>query len=128
MLFGGGYRFDAPISLVTPEGIKPFPSTGARKHDLRTLFFYGCTGITPGHGHAPDRHRQPVSGRLHGLHQTFLDGASSYTVTLPSGISEVGSGRSPCTKINRVQIDLGQDDHDHFIDPEERLRVAISRQ
>jgi arylsulfatase len=30
--------------------------------------------------------------------------------------------------IRWVQIDLGKDDHDHFIDPEERLRVAISRQ
>jgi hypothetical protein len=26
-----------------------------------------------------------------------------------------------------VQIDLGKDDHDHFIDPEERLCVAMSR-
>jgi arylsulfatase len=31
-------------------------------------------------------------------------------------------------RIHWVQIDLGGDDHDHFIDPEERLRVAISRQ
>ncbi len=31
-------------------------------------------------------------------------------------------------KINWVQIDLGDDDNDHFIDPEERLRVAMSRQ
>jgi arylsulfatase len=31
-------------------------------------------------------------------------------------------------KINWVQLDLGKDDHDHFIDPQERLRVAMSRQ
>jgi hypothetical protein len=31
-------------------------------------------------------------------------------------------------KINWVQLDLGKDDHDHFIDPEERLRIAMSRQ
>ncbi len=31
-------------------------------------------------------------------------------------------------KLHRVQLDLGTDDHDHFIDPEERLRVAMSRQ
>jgi hypothetical protein len=31
-------------------------------------------------------------------------------------------------KISWVQIDLDKDDHDHFIDPEERLRVAMSRQ
>ena len=47
MLFDGGYLFETPIPRVTPEGIKPNPPTGARKHDLRTLFFYGYTGITP---------------------------------------------------------------------------------
>jgi hypothetical protein len=88
MLFGGGYRFDAPIPIVTPEGIKPFPSTGALKHDLRTLFFYGYTGITPA-----------MAMRLTGIGsqylvafmdttKTFLDGARSYTVTLPSSIPE----------------------------------------
>jgi len=27
-----------------------------------------------------------------------------------------------------VQIDLGKDDHDHFIDPEEPFRIAMARQ
>ena len=31
-------------------------------------------------------------------------------------------------KINWVQIDVGDDDHDHFIDPDERLRIAMARQ
>jgi arylsulfatase len=31
-------------------------------------------------------------------------------------------------KISWVQIDLGADDHDHYIDPEERLRIAMARQ
>jgi arylsulfatase len=31
-------------------------------------------------------------------------------------------------KIFWVQIDLGADDHDHFIDPGERLRIAMARQ
>jgi arylsulfatase A-like enzyme len=31
-------------------------------------------------------------------------------------------------RIHWVQIDLGTDDHDHFIDPEERLRIAMARQ
>ena len=30
--------------------------------------------------------------------------------------------------INWVQLDVGTDDNDHFIDPEERLRVAMARQ
>jgi arylsulfatase len=31
-------------------------------------------------------------------------------------------------KIAWVQLDLGDDDHDHFIDPEERVRIAMARQ
>jgi len=31
-------------------------------------------------------------------------------------------------KIRWVQLDIGADDHDHFIDPEERLRIAMARQ
>ncbi|HEX6055173.1 MAG TPA: arylsulfatase [Intrasporangium sp.] len=31
-------------------------------------------------------------------------------------------------RINWVQIDVGTDDNDHFIDPEERLRIAMARQ
>jgi arylsulfatase len=31
-------------------------------------------------------------------------------------------------KIDWVQVDLGDDDNDHFIDAEERLRIAMSRQ
>ena len=31
-------------------------------------------------------------------------------------------------KIHWVQLDTGDDDNDHFINPEERLRVAMARQ
>jgi arylsulfatase len=31
-------------------------------------------------------------------------------------------------KINWIQLDAGVDDFDHFISPEERLRVAMARQ
>jgi hypothetical protein len=31
-------------------------------------------------------------------------------------------------KLHWVQLDTGADDYDHFIEPEERLRVAMSRQ
>lgn len=31
-------------------------------------------------------------------------------------------------KIHWVQIDLGLDDHDHYIDPEERFRITMARQ
>lgn len=31
-------------------------------------------------------------------------------------------------KIHWVQIDLGDDDNDHFIDPDERFRIAMAQQ
>ena len=31
-------------------------------------------------------------------------------------------------KIHWVQLDAGVDDHDHFIDPDERFRIAMARQ
>jgi arylsulfatase A-like enzyme len=31
-------------------------------------------------------------------------------------------------KVGWVQIDTGTDDHDHFVEPEERLRIAMARQ
>jgi arylsulfatase len=31
-------------------------------------------------------------------------------------------------KIHWVQLDVGDDDHDHYIDPEERLRITLARQ
>ena len=31
-------------------------------------------------------------------------------------------------KIKWVQIDLGLDDHDHLVDPDERFRIAMAKQ
>ncbi len=79
MLFGGGYLFETPIPEVTPEGIKPYPPTGARKHDLRTLFFYGYTGITPAMAMRLTGHREPVPRRVLRLEQGVLRRRASRT-------------------------------------------------
>ncbi|MGR8934709.1 MAG: DUF1254 domain-containing protein [Gammaproteobacteria bacterium] len=86
MLFATGYEFETPIPLITPEGVKPFPTTGYRQLDARRAFFYGVTGITPA-----------MAMRLTGIGSTYLwtmvdaqrnyfDGAKTYRVTLPKGI------------------------------------------
>ena len=42
--------------------------------------------------------------------------------------AEYTAGTSRFTgKIHWVQLDVGTDDHDHFIDPEERLRIAMAK-
>jgi hypothetical protein len=85
-MLAGGYEFETPIALVTPEGAKPFPPTGYRMLNQRTSFFYGTTGITPA-----------MAMRLTGIGSQYLyaqvdarkeyfDGAKTYKVTLPKDI------------------------------------------
>jgi hypothetical protein len=86
LMFGCGYNFETPPPLVTEHGIKPFPPTGARTLNARTMFFYGYTGITPA-----------MCMRLTGIGSQYLiatkdadgdrlDGARTYRVTLPPDI------------------------------------------
>jgi hypothetical protein len=87
-LFISGYEFETPIPMITREGVKPFPPTGYRQLNARTLFFYGYTGITPA-----------MAMRLPGIGSQYLiatldagkryfDGGKTYKVTLPKGIPE----------------------------------------
>ena len=88
MLWVGGYTFETPPPLVTPEGIKPFPATGVRKQHSRTSFLYAATGVTPA-----------MCMRLTGIGSQYLmaakdadgdrlDGGVHYTVKLPSDVPE----------------------------------------
>jgi hypothetical protein len=85
-LWVGGYSFETPPPLVTKDGIKPLPPSGARTQNARTSFFYAYTGITPA-----------MCMRLTGVGSQYivafkdadgnrLDGAKSYRVTLPPDI------------------------------------------
>jgi hypothetical protein len=88
MLFPGGYTFETPPPLVTAEGIKPFPPTGARRLNLRTLFFYGYTGITPAMCMRLTNLGSQYLVAFKDADNRFFDGARSYTVTLPPDIPE----------------------------------------
>jgi hypothetical protein len=74
--------------LVTAEGIKPLPPTGARKVDLRKLFFYGYTGITPAMCMRLTNIGCQYLVAFKDAGNTFFDGARSYQVTLPPDIPE----------------------------------------
>jgi hypothetical protein len=87
-LFVGGYNFETPPPMVTSEGIKPLPPTGARTLNSRATMFIGYTGITPA-----------MCMRLTGVGSQYLvatldadknyfDGAKTYKVTLPPNIPE----------------------------------------
>ena len=87
-LFLSGYEFETPIPMITREGVKPFPPTGYRQLDARTLFFYGITGITPAMAmRLPGIGSQYLLCTFDGNKQYF-DGAKTYKVALPKGIPE----------------------------------------
>jgi hypothetical protein len=88
MLFVGGYNFEAPPPMVTKEGIKPFPNSGAIALNSRTTMFIAYTLITPA-----------MCMRLTGLGSQYLlatldadknyfDGGKTYKITLPPNIPE----------------------------------------
>ena len=85
-LFPGGYEFLTPPPEITKEGVKPYPSDGARKLNARTWFFYSVTGITPA-----------MCMRLENVGSQYLmtvkdsqgnpyDGSKTYKATLPPKI------------------------------------------
>jgi hypothetical protein len=85
-LFTGGFEFMTPPPEVTKEGLKHYPSDGARKLNARTWFFYLATGITPA-----------MCMRLENVGSQYLaayldskavpfDGNKTYKVTLPPNI------------------------------------------
>ncbi len=88
MLFVGGYDFLSPPPQVTPQGVLPSPSDGARKINARIAFFYPYTGITPamcmllsGMG------SQYLMAMRDGTGE-YLDGALNYRLTLPPDIPQ----------------------------------------
>jgi hypothetical protein len=86
MLWQGGYDFQTPPPMVTKEGIKPFPPTGARTLDSRTAFYYAYTMDSPGMiMRLPNVGSQYLMGFTDADKNPF-DGAKTYRVTLPPKI------------------------------------------
>ena len=85
-LWLGGYTMETPPPMVTKEGIVPFPPTGARTLNARTIMFFYATGITPAMiMRLPDIGSQYLAGFLDSDGNPF-DGAKTYKVTLPPNI------------------------------------------
>ena len=86
MLWQGGYNFETPPPMVTKEGIKPFPPTGARTLDSRTAFYYAYTMDSPGMiMRLPNVGSQYLMGFTDADKNPF-DGGKTYRVTLPKDI------------------------------------------
>jgi arylsulfatase A-like enzyme len=105
----------------------------AGTHQIRVEFAYDGGGLAKGGNVTLYYDGTEVGAGRVGATQPMIFSADETTdIGYESGTtvtSDYSARDSRFTgKINWVQLDLGKDDHDHFIDPEERLRVAMSRQ
>jgi hypothetical protein len=70
------------------EGIKPFPSTGARTLNARTAFFYPATCITPAMVMRLTDVGSQYLFACYDAEKNYFDGARTYKVTLPPNIPQ----------------------------------------
>jgi hypothetical protein len=86
MLWQGGYDFQTPPPMVTREGFRPNPPTGARTLDSRAAFYYGYTMDSPGMiMRLPSVGSQYLMGFTDSDKNPF-DGDKTYRVVLPPDI------------------------------------------
>jgi arylsulfatase A-like enzyme len=138
----GGWAFYAkegkPKFVYNVLGIHEFTTEAdvaisAGHHQLRIEFSYDGGGLAKG-GHVTlfCDGEQVGAGRV-GMTQPMVFSADETTdVGYESGTTVTADYTAATSRftgrINWVQINLGKDDNDHFIDPQERLRIAMARQ
>jgi arylsulfatase A-like enzyme len=108
----------------------PIPSG---KHQLRIEFAYDGGGLAKGGDVTLYYDGEAVgTGRVEQTQPMVFSADETTDIGYESGTTvspDYTAHESRFTgKINWVQLDVGNDDHDHFIDPDERLRVAMARQ
>ena len=139
--FGGWtvYFKDGTAAFVyNVLGIHEFATTAgspiaAGIHQVRMEFAYDGGGLAKGGAVTLYYDGTPVgSGRVEHTQPMIFSADETTDIGEETGTTvtaEYTARTSRFTgKINWVQLDAGTDDHDHFIDPEERLRVAMARQ
>jgi arylsulfatase len=119
-------------------GIHYFPTEAsevlsAGKHQVRMEFAYDGGGLAKG-GNVTLYYdgKQVGAGRVQITQAMIFSADETTDIGYESGTCvspDYTSKTSKFTgKINWVQLDAGEEDADHYIDPEERLRVAMARQ
>jgi arylsulfatase len=119
-------------------GIHYFPTEASEvissgKHQVRMEFAYDGGGMAKG-GNVTLYYdgKQVGAGRVQITQAMIFSADETTDIGYESGTCvspDYTSKTSKFTgKINWVQLDAGKEDADHYIDPEERLRVAMARQ
>ena len=119
-------------------GIHEYPTTAetpiaAGHHQVRMEFAYDGGGLAKGGAVTLYYDGTPVgSGRVEHTHPMIFSADETTDIGHETGTTvtpDYTARTSRFTgKIHWVQLDVGTDDHDHFIDPDERLRIAMARQ
>jgi len=130
---GGKAKFAYNLLGLRVSTVEAGERIPAGTHQVRMEFAYDGGGLAKGGGVTLFYDGRKVGeGRLEATvpmifscDETTDVGRESGTPVTPD-YSRTTSGFTG--KVNWVQIDLGKDDHDHLISPEERLRVAMTRQ
>ena len=119
----GIHEFPVEASSPIPQG----------KHQVRMEFAYDGGGLAKGGNVTLYYDGQPVgSGRVEATHPMIFSADETTDIGYESGTpvsADYTAHSSKFTgKIHWVQLDVGKDDYDHLISPDERLRVAMARQ
>jgi arylsulfatase len=118
------------IQQFATEATDPIP---LGTHQVRMEFAYDGGGLAKGGDVILYYDGDKVgTGRVAATQPMIFSGDETTDIGYEAGTpvsSDYTTRNSRFTgKIHWVQIDLGDDDHDHFIDPDERLRIAMARQ
>jgi hypothetical protein len=118
------------IHEFTTAAERPIPS-GA--HQVRMEFAYDGGGLAKGGDVTLFYDGEAVgTGRVEHTQPMVFSADETTDIGYESGTTVTSDYNAHTSrfsgKIKWVQIDLGTDDHDHFIEPDERLRVAMARQ
>jgi arylsulfatase len=118
------------IQAFATDATEPIP---AGTHQVRMEFAYDGGGLAKGGDVTLYYDGATVgTGRVGATEAMIFSADETTDVGYESGTAVsrdyTSQGSRFTGKINWVQIDLGDDDNDHFIDPEERFRVAMARQ
>ncbi|KRB36608.1 arylsulfatase [Microbacterium sp. Root180] len=119
----GIHHFTTIAESPIPEGT----------HQVRMEFAYDGGGLAKGGDVTLFYDGEQVGAGRVGATQPMVFSADETTdIGFESGTPVSEDYRAETSRfrgrIAWVQLDLGLDDHDHFIDPDERLRVAMARQ
>jgi arylsulfatase len=118
------------IQEFATEADRPIPPG---THQVRMEFAYDGGGLAKGGDVSLYYDGTPVGTGRVGATQPMIFSADETTdIGYDSGTTVTPDYTAQTSrftgKIHWVQIDLGKDDHDHYIDADERLRVAMARQ